>query len=588
MLMLRARTLVLLAALAGGPSLVFAQLPKVGGKYYEEKVDLGFRFKAPADWEFIPPQPGDPNTLGKYAPKFSAGLQIKTSSGVQTWQPELFILKFDRRKQLTEVKGKDGEKIQVSAALGAKSIDKWVEQGLLPGLGIVWKAPLASEIKAGKLVGKQLEFIGTMDEGEMGFYAAQFAVSSDVDVVIGFNGAGDKKTWTKSLRSFEAVARTFQIVAADALSDMGGPAGTSARDLKRFDLEKQILTSPGWFLEETPNYFIVSSNTDRPFVQEVMERLEAIRAVYEETYPPSLAEELNRAAAEAKAKAEAQAKADAEAKAKAGESAPDTKEKPKPDSEGEKPDSPRKPEPPPAPPPADDAAQEAGRSTTQEVSPMERSRCSVVRVCSSADEYHKYGGPGGSAGYWNSADEELVIYDDKAGGGRGDTWATLNHEAFHQYIYYFFGRLAPHSWYNEGTGDFYSGYEYRNKRFFLKPFDWREGLIQEALRRNLHQPWSAILKFTQQEYYSNSRHKDDPNGTPNIARNYAQGWSMVYFLRTGKKSARGWNPRWDTILDTYLRTLVVTDDLDKAVEVAFEGIDMADLEKCWRDYILSL
>ncbi|MFQ5843901.1 MAG: hypothetical protein ACE5JG_02830, partial [Planctomycetota bacterium] len=34
---------------------------------------------------------------------------------------------------------------------------------------------------------------------------------------------------------------------------------------------------------------------------------------------------------------------------------------------------------------------------------------SVVRVCKDIQEYHRYGGPGGSAGYWSRGDEDLVV-----------------------------------------------------------------------------------------------------------------------------------------------------------------------------------
>jgi hypothetical protein len=56
-----------------------------------------------------------------------------------------------------------------------------------------------------------------------------------------------------------------------------------------------------------------------------------------------------------------------------------------------------------------------------------------------------YGGPGGSAGYWNWGTQELVFFDDKGGDGRNDTWLVLNHEAFHQFIFYFYGNISPHS-----------------------------------------------------------------------------------------------------------------------------------------------
>ncbi len=574
-----------LAAEFSSPAM--AQASKPGAKYYEEKVDLGFRFKPPADWNFIPAQPGDPNLIGKYAPSGGAGISIKQAKQILNWDAELWIVKFDRRAQLAEGKDADGKPVQSSRFLGAKSIDKWMDRLVPPGT--LWEKPIESEVKAGKLVGRQLEFIGNSDGGLLGLYAAVFPVSPEVDVALVFNGAGEPKKWGKSVRSFQTIALTFQLSEANQLANMEGAAGTSVRDLKRFELQKQMATNPGWILEETPNYFIVTNNTDRPFIQEVKERLEAIRLVYEETYPPALAEELNKIADQERAKlrAEKQAKKDAEEKEKKDGTPPEGEAKETGDSKGDSGAKPEEEE-------EDDEAEEdaappvPGQPTTKKADPMERSRCSVVRVCSNLDEYVSYGGSMGTAGYWNSRAEELVIFDDKASGGRGDTWATLNHEAFHQYIYYFFGALAPHSWYNEGTGDFYSGYEYRAKRFFLKPFDWREGLIQEALRKDYHQPWDKILRFTQPEYYSQARHPQDPSGPPNVYRNYAQGWAMVYFLRTGKKSARGWNPKWDKILDTYLRTLVITDDLDKALAAAFEGIDMGELEACWKAYILSL
>ena len=81
-----------------------------------------------------------------------------------------------------------------------------------------------------------------------------------------------------------------------------------------------------------------------------------------------------------------------------------------------------------------------------------------MRVCGDRKEYHEYGGPGGSAGYWNSGSEELVFYDaSRSKKIDDDTVSVLYHEAFHQYIYYSVGNVAPHSWFNEGHGDYYAG-----------------------------------------------------------------------------------------------------------------------------------
>jgi hypothetical protein len=239
--------------------------------------------------------------------------------------------------------------------------------------------------------------------------------------------------------------------------------------------------------------------------------------------------------------------------------------------------------------------------------PLELSRCSVVRICKSRGQYMEYGGPGGSAGYWNSRDEELVLYDDKAGGGRSATWSVLNHEAFHQYIFYFYGNLAPHYWYNEGTGDFFAGYQLRSGRFVLKPFAWRVQTIRGAIKSGDYAPMEEFFRYTRSEYYGE-----------NIGQNYAQGWSLIYFLRTGKKSAKGWNSDWDSLLDDYLDALndawidvkvenILKNDVEigedgritfdfsdsseddartKAIEITLVGIDWEEFEAAWKAYTL--
>jgi hypothetical protein len=156
---------------------------------------------------------------------------------------------------------------------------------------------------------------------------------------------------------------------------------------------------------------------------------------------------------------------------------------------------------------------------------------------------------------------------------------VLNHEAFHQYIFYFYGNISPHSWYNEGSGDFYSGYQYKNKRFHLERFDWRTGTIQEAIREEKHIPLKDFVRLTQPEYYGNN--KWGVGG----GQNYAQGWSFIYFLRTGKKGgAQDWNEAWDSILEKYLRVLAMSGDLDQAVTEAFQGVDFEALERSWKEY----
>ena len=202
---------------------------------------------------------------------------------------------------------------------------------------------------------------------------------------------------------------------------------------------------------------------------------------------------------------------------------------------------------------------------------------SIVRICGDRSEYHAYGGPGGSAGYWSNDTEELVFYDaSPQKEPDDDTLAVLYHEAFHQYIYYSVGEVSPHSWFNEGTGDYFAGAKYGGGKFSIKPFNWRLGVIQTAIRKGAceceereksadddepgfkcdrssegYTPLKVFVRFTQREYYS----------YPSIC--YAQGWSLIYFLREGVPKNPKMNEKWGKILDTYFDVLKREANKDK-------------------------
>ncbi|MCK6461059.1 MAG: hypothetical protein L6Q95_14340, partial [Planctomycetes bacterium] len=166
---------------------------------------------------------------------------------------------------------------------------------------------------------------------------------------------------------------------------------------------------------------------------------------------------------------------------------------------------------------------------------------SVVRVCKDPEEYHRYGGPGGSAGYWSRGDEELVFYQDKS--NKKDSLRVLYHEAFHQYIHYAVGDVAPHSWFNEGHGDYFAGHDCVGGKFIAKPFRWRTGIIANALAQKSYVPLERFLKYTQGEYYAN----------PGLC--YAQGWSFIYFLReVERKKIVKYKKYWG-LLDRYFEAI---------------------------------
>ena len=196
---------------------------------------------------------------------------------------------------------------------------------------------------------------------------------------------------------------------------------------------------------------------------------------------------------------------------------------------------------------------ESLRDTYEEMWPPRREieAISIVRVCTSVEEYYGYGGRPGTGGYWSPGAQELVFFDMAP---RSFTMAVLNHEAFHQYIFYACGELSPHSWYNEGTGDYFAGAKmtktHRIQGFGDAPGGiGRQQTVKEACRlrsegkppaTGVAKPLKDLMGYTQQEYYKDG-------GT-----NYAQGWALVHMLR----EAKGLKPEWQVILDEYFDNLL--------------------------------
>ena len=193
---------------------------------------------------------------------------------------------------------------------------------------------------------------------------------------------------------------------------------------------------------------------------------------------------------------------------------------------------------------------EAIRRAYEDIFPPDQplTQVSVLRVCKDAAEYYAYGGPRGSGGYWSPVAEELVFYDyqdegGKRGSGKANSRIVLYHEAFHQYVHYAAGDLAPHSWFNEGTGDFFSGarFDQTGAVSAIGPNPWRVATIKRAAEAHRLASLERLFSASQPQYYSNG------------ALNYAQGWALVYFLRTSRQVAR--RPAWAKIHPTYYSVL---------------------------------
>jgi len=191
---------------------------------------------------------------------------------------------------------------------------------------------------------------------------------------------------------------------------------------------------------------------------------------------------------------------------------------------------------------------------------------SIVRVCKDRNTYMNYGGSPGSAGYWYAMAKELVLYNR---GEKDFVRTVLFHEAFHQYIHYACGEIRLHTWYNEGTAEYYAGAEVVGDRADIGPNRWRLDTIKGHMRAGTYVPLQKLIRYTQAEYYKSA----------DLC--YAEGWSLVYFLKKGVAP----DHPWSRIHPTYYRVLVQTRGQKKALAAAFKGVDLADLDAAWKKYI---
>ena len=221
---------------------------------------------------------------------------------------------------------------------------------------------------------------------------------------------------------------------------------------------------------------------------------------------------------------------------------------------------------------------------------------SVVRICRDRGEYLTYGGNPTTVGDFNARSQELVLYDartDREGPMPDDhpTMRTLYHEACHQFLYHTASALSPHSWFDEGTAEYYGGAVLQSG--VVKEIVGLEARDQyiarpEVLRRL--PPLTELLEMTQDEFYADAD------------VNYTMAYALLRFLHTSREAQS--NRRWSKLPDTYFETLRATwrraaEDLAltgitserygaaieasraTALEAALDGIDVADLERAF-------
>jgi len=430
--------------------LLFA--PALGAQAVHKDSRHGFQFKPPKDFVAISLPPGNPFLVANYQdPSTEYGSGEFSSSG------------FNRTFEVNLIPG-------MLESAGATPSDEQLDELIVEIVDTFFGA--ATVVKPRALTVDRIrgrEFTLVDETSPVTTYVAFLPQEEGVFV---FEGTAIANRFDKAVGEFSKSAKSFRrIEKEDADERKAEMDQLSSQD--RW-LKTQIdKLPPGWSHLRTERYLFLF-DTDKTFIKQMADQVEALRDVYEEMYPPDR--------------------------------------------------------------------------------PIEA--VSVVRVFKDRDRYQAYGGPPGAGGHWDSRQRELVFFDMSP---RSETLCVLNHEAFHQYIYYFYGELAPHSWYNEGHGDYFSGAKltktYRVTGFGAAPggFD-RRSMLKDMVRLarqgksvadGAAAPLSKLLNFSQQEFYDNG------GGLRPVAY-YPQGWAVVHMLRESKSL----DPKVARILPDYLENLL--------------------------------
>ncbi len=185
--------------------------------------------------------------------------------------------------------------------------------------------------------------------------------------------------------------------------------------------------------------------------------------------------------------------------------------------------------------------------------PEDFDHVSVVRICKTQEEFHKYGGTGGGVGGWfNPASTELVLFDYK-NYNRAMTYAVMTHEAFHQFCHFLFEKSEAHRWFDDGHGDYYGGAEFKGRRTeFQKK-------MPGGFNRYFHA--KELVKegsFTPLEEHLNFSHGQWQKQGPRNVSSYCQSWSLIFMLRQGalgEVNKKVWLPEYSEILPNYVASL---------------------------------
>lgn len=190
--------------------------------------------------------------------------------------------------------------------------------------------------------------------------------------------------------------------------------------------------------------------------------------------------------------------------------------------------------------------------------PKQEMKPSVLRVFNDRARYDSYVNAAtermenNSIGMWIPSREELVVMSGMKqvkDAIAAETFGTLRHEAFHQYLFHATGRGGHAMWFNEGHACFFETGAYSASAKRLSPNDDSEQRRPKDLAKDvlgIAKLIPQILPLSPDGFYAGP--------LAEVNRRYAAAWAVTYFLEKGIWVMDGMDAYKD-VLPTYLKLM---------------------------------
>ena len=142
----------------------------------------------------------------------------------------------------------------------------------------------------------------------------------------------------------------------------------------------------------------------------------------------------------------------------------------------------------------------------------------------------------------------------------------------------FDGIMPAHApqWFNEGLADYFGASEYVNEDgdegMRVLPNPWRLRTIKQMIRGNDFLPFETLMNMSQAQMYQPDR----------AGKNYAQAWSIVYFLAESEGRAHF------KYLKSYFKALRKGKTQREAFDASFGKADLEAMTEAWKEFMSNV